>query len=162
MDKTNHKTIHLTVGGSAEVSFEQNPSTGFTWMLESLPPTVWLADVEHIPQAGPPKPGAPSETRKFKFTGVRSGGGQIRFASVRPSSIDHVVESAVYNVQVDAKQPPFHVLYGVALQQAAASGDLAQMKALAAQAEATLSQSADIQSALKALKAEIAKAETAR
>jgi hypothetical protein len=49
--------------------------------------------------------------------------------------------------------------YGVAIQQAAASGDLAKMKTAAADADAYLQQCGNISAALELLKAEIAKLE---
>lgn len=53
---------------------------------------------------------------------------------------------------------PIHTLYGVVMHEAAASGDLARMKDVAAQAERHIAATPEIQSALTALKAEIAKA----
>ena len=47
--------------------------------------------------------------------------------------------------------------YGVAIQNAVASGDLAKMKQAAAEAEAYLHQHGDVSAALEALKIEIAK-----
>jgi len=52
---------------------------------------------------------------------------------------------------------PVTTLYGVTISQAAASGDVARMKAVAAQADALTDQSPEIKSALASLKAEIAK-----
>ena len=49
--------------------------------------------------------------------------------------------------------------YGVAIQQAIATGDLQQMQALRVQAEAHLAQHGDVASALEVLKLEIAKLE---
>lgn len=49
--------------------------------------------------------------------------------------------------------------YGVAIQQAVASGDLAKMKAAAAAAEHHLAQYGNVSAALEALKIEIAKLE---
>ncbi len=49
--------------------------------------------------------------------------------------------------------------YGVGIQQAIASGNLAQMKAMAAQAEEHLKSYGDISAALESLKLEIAKHE---
>jgi hypothetical protein len=49
--------------------------------------------------------------------------------------------------------------YGVAVQQAVASGNLAQMKAAAAATEAHLKEYGNISAALEMLKAEIAKLE---
>lgn len=49
--------------------------------------------------------------------------------------------------------------YGVPIQQAAASGDLAQMKSAAADADAYLQECGNISAALELLKAEIAKLE---
>jgi hypothetical protein len=49
-------------------------------------------------------------------------------------------------------------LYGVVIHGAAATGDLARMKEIAAQADTYLAKTPEVQDALKALKAEIAKA----
>jgi len=49
--------------------------------------------------------------------------------------------------------------YGVAIQEAAASGDLAQMKAAAKLAEAHVKEHGNVAAALEALKIEIAKLE---
>ena len=49
--------------------------------------------------------------------------------------------------------------YGVAIHQAIAGGDLAQMKSVAAAAEAHLKEYGDVRSALAILNAEIAKLE---
>lgn len=51
------------------------------------------------------------------------------------------------------------VLYGVAIHQAIATGDLSQMKKIAGEAEAYMQQHGDVRAALEALRAEIAKAE---
>jgi hypothetical protein len=53
---------------------------------------------------------------------------------------------------------PIHTLYGPVIHGAAATGDLVRMKEIAAKAEQYIAQTPDIQSALTALKAEIAKA----
>lgn len=50
--------------------------------------------------------------------------------------------------------------YGVAIQEAVASGDLARMKQVAQQAEEFLARWGNIPAALEALKLEIAKAQT--
>lgn len=50
--------------------------------------------------------------------------------------------------------------YGVAIQEAVASGDLAQMKAARKRAEEYLAASGDVSAALEGLKLEIAKLET--
>lgn len=54
---------------------------------------------------------------------------------------------------------PIHMLYAVTMHHCAASGDLAQMKQMASEAEAHLSQYGNVSAALEILKVEIAKAE---
>ncbi len=49
--------------------------------------------------------------------------------------------------------------YGIAIQEAIATGDLAKMKNVAAEAERHLQQAGDVRAALEALKIEIAKHE---
>ncbi len=51
------------------------------------------------------------------------------------------------------------ILYGVSIHRAIASGDLAQMKNVAKEAEQYLAQAGDLPAALEALKIEIAKLE---
>lgn len=55
--------------------------------------------------------------------------------------------------------PPSIKPYGVAIQQAVASGDLNQMKAICQQAEEYLKNYGDISAALQVLKAEVSKLE---
>ena len=52
-----------------------------------------------------------------------------------------------------------HILYGVAIHQSIASGNLGEMKKVAQQAEQHLSEHGDVRAALEALKIEIAKLE---
>ena len=52
---------------------------------------------------------------------------------------------------------PIIMLYAAGMQQAAASGDLARMRQLAAEAEAHLAQYGNVAAALEVLKVEIAK-----
>jgi Domain of unknown function (DUF1842)/Domain of unknown function (DUF1843) len=67
----------------------------------------------------------------------------------------------VNNVPVDSSKttgPPIHTLYGVVIHGAIATGDLVRMKEIAAKAEQFVAQAPDVQEALDAIKAEIAKA----
>ncbi len=58
------------------------------------------------------------------------------------------------------KQPSLDVPpYGIAIQQAVASGELRRMKAVAKQAEAFLARYGDVSAALEALRVEIARLE---
>ncbi|HEY6324059.1 MAG TPA: DUF1843 domain-containing protein [Thermoanaerobaculia bacterium] len=52
-----------------------------------------------------------------------------------------------------------HILYGVGIQEACASGDVERMKAVAKQAEEYLREAGDVSASLEALKIEIAKLE---
>ncbi|HTA91705.1 MAG TPA: DUF1843 domain-containing protein [Polyangiaceae bacterium] len=58
----------------------------------------------------------------------------------------------------NTSSPPIQPLYGVVIHDAAASGDLARMKATAAQAQRHIDATPDVQAALKELKTEIANA----
>lgn len=59
----------------------------------------------------------------------------------------------------DKRKPIIIPLYGVAIQEAVASGDLAKMREVARQAEEHLQQAGNVAAALSALKLEIAKME---
>lgn len=82
--------------------------------------------------------------------------GVANFSYIAPSGQWVEIENA--KVAQGARQPPVVMLYAAALQEATASGDLARMKQIAAQAEAQLANNAEIASALAAIKAEIAAA----
>lgn len=56
--------------------------------------------------------------------------------------------------------PPIRMLYGGAMTEAIASGDLSRMKDAAAAAETHVAEHGDVASMLEMLKVEIAKAET--
>lgn len=76
------------------------------------------------------------------------GGGKILHAPV------------IATVQGAEKRPPVIVLYGVALQEALQTGDLAQMKQVAEQAESWLKNSDEISTTLDALKEQIKRLES--
>jgi len=59
----------------------------------------------------------------------------------------------------EEKQPHNTLLYGVTIHNAAAGGNLAEMKKVAAEAEANLKSYGNVSAALEALKIEIAKLE---
>jgi hypothetical protein len=59
----------------------------------------------------------------------------------------------------DKKNNHVHMLYAVVIHQCAAGGNLAEMKKVAAEAEAHLKSHGDVSAALEALKIEIAKLE---
>lgn len=69
----------------------------------------------------------------------------------------HAVENVPVKNEAQSGSHPIP-LYGVGIHEAIAGGDLAKMKSVAAQAEAHIAKTPEIESALKALKAEIAKA----
>jgi hypothetical protein len=103
-------------------------------------------------QAGPP----PTEyivLRQFRAhfaTDAQwNGNGGFEYGS------NHVEGVPVKN---KATQPPIHTLYGVVITDAAASGDLARMKDVAAQAQRHIDATPAVQTALAQLNAEITKA----
>jgi len=105
----------------------------------------------------------------FQFHGIvksdwRSGAASYRyFDNGRWNEVEHAIMTPEGLVQ-QLKPPfqPYTPLYGVGIQQAAASGDLSRMKALAREAEAQLGSSEQLKSALASLHEEIARLEAAR
>ena len=68
---------------------------------------------------------------------------------------DPEIQKALSELQAELGRMPPQALYGVALQQARASGDVSQMRSLAAQAEG--SSDPEIQSALADVRAELSR-----
>jgi len=79
-----------------------------------------------------------------------NGSGGFEYASERVEGVQ---------VRHEAPEPPIHTLDGVVIHDAQATGDLALMKSVAAQADRQLQASSDVQAALTELNAEIAKLE---
>lgn len=77
------------------------------------------------------------------------------------AALEHLkIEIARFEAQQEPVNPtPIMPLYAVPIHRAIASGDLAQMKALASQAETHVTQHGHVAAALESLKLEIAKLE---
>lgn len=73
----------------------------------------------------------------------------------REGADDPEIQSALSELRAEIKRMPPQALYGVALQQARASGDVSRMRALAAQAEG--SSDPEVQSALADVRAELSR-----
>jgi hypothetical protein len=144
------------------------------------PPLKFRADVWGSFSTVQPKPDAPpvnvltldgspsgqysAIAETFHFHGILSVDWKSGHASYRYYEGErwHVVDNAIITVKnADSFHPytPSITLYGVSLQQAATSGDLSRMKALAGQAEQQLADTDIIKSELTKLNAEIAKLE---
>ncbi len=150
------KKIEITIGQLDRISFASNAgSTGYVWMLASMPGNVFLVDVDDVPPTTP-MPGKPG-TRVFTIVGARPGHGKLTFVLARPWQISAPAQQVSYDVEVTMDHGPI-VLYGPALTEARARGDLAEMKALASQARDALAQQGDLANALADLEAEITKA----
>lgn len=152
------KNIEINVGEIDRISFASNAgSTGYLWVLTELPNNLYMLDIEDVaPQH--PVPGK-AGTRVFTILGARPGRGRLSFALVRPWEPDHPIQRAVYNVVVH-QEPVIRPLYGVAIQDAIAGGDLPTMQRLAVEAEAQLHDHQGLATALAKLKAEIARLAT--
>ncbi len=151
------KTIEINTGEIDRISFASNAgSTGYLWMLTDLPNNIYMLDIEDVPPASP-QPGK-AGTRVFTIVGARQGKGRLNFALVRSWEPDHPIQRASYQVVVH-HEPVIRPLYGVAIQDAIAGGDLPTMQRLAVEAEAQLHAQQDISAALAKLKAEIVRLE---
>jgi hypothetical protein len=100
----------------------------------------------------------------FHFHGILSSDWKSGHASYRYYEGErwHTVENAIMTVENGVQFNPHNhpnTLYGVSLQQAATSGDLSRMKALAGQAEQQLADTDTIKSELAKLNAAIASLE---
>jgi hypothetical protein len=146
--------VIINIGSTHNFNLRGSAGTGYAWMLADLPKGTWLESVEITASA---LPGGPY-TQTFIVFGAHEGKGTLRFVLVRPWEPNRIVDEQVFQLRVQ-KGSPIVALYAVAIQQAAASGDLARMKALAADAEKVAGKNSHIDAALPHLKSEIAKLE---
>ncbi|WP_437949534.1 DUF1842 domain-containing protein [Sorangium sp. So ce296] len=167
-------TVHKLVNGFGQITQAVSPPLDLHTRVDgSFTYMTVMPDVTHIlvvatgypPVQWPPGGGiGPVLQPNFELRMVLDKGwqgGTASYSFVEASGRRVEIEKAVVT-SAGQRGGPIHTLYGPAMQEAAASGDLARMKQLAAQAEQHLSQSAEIQSALAALKAEIGRSERAR
>lgn len=91
-------TIRIEVGELDDISFSNNPSTGYSWMLASLPNGVYLVGVDDVPPTEP-RPGA-AGTRVFTIGGVRPGKGKLAFVLARPWELQQPAQRVDYEVVV--------------------------------------------------------------
>jgi hypothetical protein len=158
------------ITGIANITQTTNPPLKFR-------ADVWgtFSTVQPVPDAPPVNivtlDGNPSGqysmiAETFHFHGILSNDWKSGNASYRYYEGErwHTVENAIVTVTTESGErfdpyyPPIP-LYGVSMQQAATSGDLSRMKALAGQAEQQLADTDIIKSELTKLNAEIAKLE---
>ncbi len=145
-------TASIKVGETYEVKLRSNPSTGYDWYLTHLPPELFLADADYIPSSHPGvgRPG----TKAFIFVGAHAGTAHVQFEYVRPWELGSPVETKTVEITVTGTRIPIVVLYGPALQEAAATGDLAKLQELKAAGHKHL---AEVKAGLDAIEAAISK-----
>jgi hypothetical protein len=93
---------------------------------------------------------------------ARASGDQQAMQSIldraeREGGSDPEIQSALTDLRASMKDQPMQAMYGVALQQALRSGDVAQMRALADRAEREGADDPEIQSALADVRAELSR-----
>lgn len=91
--------------------------------------------------------------QEARASGDRDAMQTVADRAAREGAADPEIQKALEDLRAELTRMPPQALYGVALQQARASGDVAQMRSLAAQAEG--SSDPEIQSALADVRAEL-------
>jgi len=86
----------VTVGEEFTVNAVENPSTGYTWLLESYDTSyLELVNDQYVPPSGnPPPPGTPGE-RHFTFKALKAGQTQIVMVYKRPWENDYYMRVTI-------------------------------------------------------------------
>jgi hypothetical protein len=93
------ETVIAHVGRSFEIHRYASPgSTGYTWVLTSLPTGVGLVDVTSTP-VGPQLPGSQSR-QTFTFIGLGKGQRELSFKLLRLWEPDQPADARSYQVDV--------------------------------------------------------------
>jgi hypothetical protein len=156
------------VTGIARITQTTNPPLQFradVWgSFSTVQPVLDAPPVNVLTLDGNPSGQYSMIAETFHFHGILSSDWKSGHASYRYYEGErwHTVENAIMTLENSAHSNPHNhpvPLYGVGLQQAATSGDLSRMKALANQAEQQLADTGTIKAELAKLNAEIAKLE---
>ena len=90
--------LTLELGKTLEIRLEENPSTGYSWvMVISNENVVEVVKDEYI--TGKDIPGAPGE-HVWIFKGLEEGETQISFSYLRPWEEDSEIDEKVYVIKV--------------------------------------------------------------
>ncbi|ROM94449.1 DUF1842 domain-containing protein [Pseudomonas brassicacearum] len=163
-------TVNKKVSGIASIFQSTYPPVNFRAQVWGEYSEAKLtADAEnHIILTLDGSPSGPNSqiAQTFDLRGILGADWASGFADYKYYDQDHwtpvrhaaVSQAPAHNQRVE--QPSHaHPLYAVAVQQAQASGDLAQLKAVVSQGEQQLASSGALRSALEQLQAEIARLE---
>ncbi|WP_338523795.1 DUF1842 domain-containing protein [Pseudomonas batumici] len=162
-------TVHKTVSGIASVFASTYPPVNFRARVwGNYSEAKLTASVENhivLTLSGSPSGPLSQIAETFHLKGILGAdwtSGFVDYSYVENGQEHYVRHAAVSPAPVSQPEPGTHhpmPLYAVALQQAQASGDLAQLKSVVRQGEQQLAQHGVLQSALEQLNAEIARLE---
>ncbi|MFF3652565.1 protease inhibitor I42 family protein [Streptomyces sp. NPDC002181] len=78
------RSVTLRLGQSTDVVLEENPSTGYEWQITALPSPLRLKSSTYTPSPNPSHMVGRGGVHTFRFTAVRRGTGDLKFAYRRP------------------------------------------------------------------------------
>ncbi|MFE5540068.1 protease inhibitor I42 family protein [Streptomyces sp. NPDC056492] len=79
------RSVTLRLGQSTDVVLDENPSTGYQWQITALPSPLRLKSSTYTPSPNPSHMVGRGGVHTFRFTAVRRGTGDLKFANRRPS-----------------------------------------------------------------------------
>jgi predicted secreted protein len=93
------QTITTSVGEEFSVRLESTPTTGYVWVVDSLPNGLDLLGNEHEPPGGGPMPGG-TQDQVFLFRALAAGEYQIDF-SLKRQWESQAIQTHSVRVKVD-------------------------------------------------------------
>ena len=80
------RTIEIGRGQELKVALDANRTTGFSWLLDSVPSAalVQLGEPTYVPNAGAPRYAGAGGVETWRFRAVDTGTQQLRFFYRRP------------------------------------------------------------------------------
>ncbi|HST59431.1 MAG TPA: DUF1843 domain-containing protein [Longimicrobium sp.] len=108
-------------------------------------------------QRPPIRPLYATAIQEARASGDQQAMQEVLDRAEREGATDPEIQKALAELRAELHRMPIQAMYGVALQQALRSGDVAQMRALADRAEREGASDPEIQSALADVRAELSR-----
>lgn len=97
-DADNNKSVQVVVGKRIEIRLPANPTTGYSWLLQSFPGCLDLANFSYVP-AGKSIPGE-GGMQTVEFLAASGGEGELKIDYRRPWEKSDIPAAKTFSLKV--------------------------------------------------------------
>ena len=97
-DADNNKSAQLVVGQRIQIRLPANPTTGYSWLLQSFPGCLVLVNFSYAP-GGKSVPGA-GGTQAVEFLATSAGEGELKIGYRRPWEKSDIPAAKTFSLKV--------------------------------------------------------------